>query len=135
MSCLKMPLGKIILVALYYIGKFDIKKCRISKKPFNRRFFIICLVSGSLETYDASEWVLAFLKVLHKRKRSNIKSLEGTKYDILELGGGDASSIVILPSLLDKFVAPYDAVLIQLSHSVGQRIIYQTCGSMMPIQN
>lgn len=86
-----------------------------------------------METYDDPQWVHAFLKILQKRKKDYIKSLKGAKYDILELGGGDASSTVISPALFDGFVAPYDADLIQFAHSVDQRIVYHICGGMMPI--
>jgi len=51
----------------------------------------------------------------------------------LELGGGDASTTVISPNIFDSYVAPYDAPLIKLAHEVGQRIVYHTCGGMMPI--
>lgn len=30
-------------------------------------------------------------------------------------------------------MAPYDAELIELAHAVGQRVVYHTCGGMMPI--
>jgi len=68
-----------------------------------------------------------------RRKLVFIRSLQGAHYDILELGGGTASSTVISPRLFEQFVAPYDSELIRLAHSVGQRIIYHTCGGMMPI--
>ena len=64
---------------------------------------------------------------------SKIKSLVGSKYDILELGGGDASTTVISPDIFNEFVAPYDAALIEDAHKAGQRIVYHTCGGMMPI--
>ena len=82
-------------------------------------------------TFDDPEWVHAFLKVLSQRKKVYIESLKGAKYDLVEFGGGDASSTVISPKIFDKFVAPYDAPLIELAHSVGQRIVYHTCGGMM----
>jgi len=83
-------------------------------------------------TFDDPEWVHAFLKILFQRKKVYIESLKGAKYDLVELGGGDASSTVISPKIFDKFVAPYDAPLIELAHSAGQRIVYHTCGGMMP---
>jgi uroporphyrinogen decarboxylase len=86
-----------------------------------------------MEAYDDPEWVHAFLKILQKRKITFVKSLKGAKYDILELGGGDASTTVISPKLFNEFVAPYDSLLIQLAHEAGQRIVYHTCGGMMPI--
>lgn len=86
-----------------------------------------------IETYDDSEWVHQFLRILQDRKKTFIRSLKGAKYDILELGGGDASSTVISPKIFDEFVAPYDSELIKLAHEAGQRIVYHTCGGMMPI--
>lgn len=86
-----------------------------------------------LETYDDPEWVHELIKILQARKKTFIRSLEGARYDLLELGGGAASSTVISPKLFDQFVAPYDAELIALAHAVGQRIVYHTCGGMMPL--
>ena len=86
-----------------------------------------------LATYDDPAWVHELLAILHRRKKVFISSLEGAQYDVLELGGGDASSTVISPKLFERFVAPYDSELIALSHKAGQRISYHTCGGMMPL--
>lgn len=86
-----------------------------------------------METFDDPSWVHQFLRILQKRKLGYIASMKGARFDINELGGGDASSTVISPSLFDEFVAPYDAALIAAAHSAGQRIVYHTCGGMMPI--
>jgi uroporphyrinogen decarboxylase len=85
-----------------------------------------------MATYDDPEWVHAFLKVLMERKGVFIDSMRGAHIDISELGGGDASSTVISPKIFDAFVAPYDAPLIERAHAAGQRIVYHTCGGMMP---
>ena len=79
------------------------------------------------------EWVHTFLSILQGRKKIYIESLKGAKYDIHELGGGGASSTVISPDIFNDFVAPYDALLIKTAHEAGQRIVYHTCGGMMPI--
>jgi len=86
-----------------------------------------------LATYDDAEWVHELLGILYRRKEVFARSLQGAAYDVLELGGGDASSTVISPKIFRKFVAPYDAKLIELAHCAGQRIAYHTCGGMMPI--
>jgi uroporphyrinogen decarboxylase len=86
-----------------------------------------------MSTFSDPEWVHAFLKVLLERKKVFIKSLKSAKYDILELGGGDASTTVISPEIFNEFVAPYDAQLIEAAHEGGQKIVYHTCGGMMPI--
>jgi uroporphyrinogen-III decarboxylase len=86
-----------------------------------------------MATYDDPEWVHEFLRILSRRKQSYIRSMAGAKFDLIELGGGSASTTVISPKLFDKFVAPYDSELIALAHEAGQRIVYHTCGGMMPI--
>jgi uroporphyrinogen decarboxylase len=86
-----------------------------------------------MATFEDPQWVHTFLKILQDRKKEYIKSLQGAKYDLLELGGGDASTTVISPDIFNEFVAPYDAQLIELAHQAGQRIVYHTCGGMMPI--
>ncbi|NLX35416.1 MAG: hypothetical protein GXY68_01870 [Chloroflexi bacterium] len=84
-------------------------------------------------TYDDPQWVHAFLSVLHRRKMDFARSLAGAEYDVLELGGGDASSTVISPKMFDGFVAPYDSQIITAAHEAGQRVVYHTCGGMMPL--
>ena len=96
-----------------------------------------CCVVGTekmiLATYDDPQWVHELLTILQTRKLGFVESLNGAKYDILELGGGDASTTVISPKIFRKFVAPYDREIIAAAHDVGQRIVYHTCGGMMPI--
>ncbi len=94
-----------------------------------------CLVGTEpliMATYDDPQWVHELLRILQSRKKVFVRSLKGAKYDLLELGGGAASSTVISPRIFHNFVAPYDCELIDLAHEAGQRIVYHTCGGMMP---
>lgn len=86
-----------------------------------------------METYTDPEWVHTLLQILLRRKNTYLASMKGANYDILEFGGGDASSTVISPRLFDEFVAPYDTELIATAHAADQRVSYHTCGGMMPI--
>jgi len=86
-----------------------------------------------MATFEDPAWVHELLKILKSRKLTYIKSLKGADYDLLELGGGDASTTVISPEIFENFVAPYDSELIAEAHKSGQRISYHTCGGMMPI--
>ncbi len=86
-----------------------------------------------METYDDPAWVHTLLRTLQRRKLVYTRSLKGTAYDVIELGGGDASSTVISPRVFDEFVAPYDSEIIATAHEAGQRIVYHTCGGMMPL--
>ncbi len=86
-----------------------------------------------MATYDDPAWVHALLATLRDRKIRYLKTTAGARFDIMELGGGDASSTVISPRLFDDFVAPYDSAVIAAAHEAGQRIAYHTCGGMMPL--
>lgn len=95
-----------------------------------------CLVGTErliLEANDDPEWVHELLRILQRRKLGFIESLAGAHYDLLELGGGDASASVISPRFFDRFVAPYDKPLIDAAHRAGQRIVYHLCGKIMPM--
>ncbi|MBN2579637.1 MAG: hypothetical protein JXB10_11660 [Pirellulales bacterium] len=95
-----------------------------------------CLVGTEkmiLSTYDDPAWVRELLALLQGRKLEFISSMAGTRYDLISLGGGDASSTVISPKLFREFVSPFDAPIIAAAHAVGQRVVYHTCGGMMPI--
>lgn len=95
-----------------------------------------CLVGTEkliLAAVDDPDWVHELLKILQSRKLAFVRSLAGARYDILELGGGDASSSVISPQMFDRFVAPYDAELIAAAHEAAQRIVYHICGKKMPL--
>jgi hypothetical protein len=86
-----------------------------------------------VETFDDPAWVNELLAILHRRKLAWLESSGGARFDVIELGGGDASSTVISPRIFERFVAPFDASLITAAHTAGQRIVYHTCGGMMPI--
>ncbi len=86
-----------------------------------------------METYYDPAWVKAFLGILKERKKRSVGSMAGAPFAIIELGGGDASSTVISPKIFEEFVAPFDSELIATAHNAGQRVVYHTCGGMMPL--
>jgi uroporphyrinogen-III decarboxylase len=86
-----------------------------------------------MASFDDPVWVHEFLAILRDRKLTSISSMNGARYDLIELGGGAASSTVISPNIFAEFVAPYDSELIAVAHNVGQRVVYHTCGGMVPL--
>ena len=86
-----------------------------------------------METRDDPRWVRELLALLRDRKRGAIATMEAAAFDLIELGGGSASSTVISPAIFQEFVAPYDAELIEAANQVGKRVVYHTCGGMMPL--
>jgi uroporphyrinogen decarboxylase len=85
-----------------------------------------------LATFSDPGWVAALLGVLQRPKLAFLHSAAGARIDLIELGGGDASSTVISPAIFDRFVAPFDAPLVAAAHGAGLRVVYHTCGGMMP---
>jgi hypothetical protein len=87
-----------------------------------------------MEAADHPDWVLAFLEVLWRKKERFIEeSLDGAAYDLIETGGGAASSTVISPRYFEKFCLPFDRRMHDALHRLGHRVVYHTCGGMMPI--
>ncbi len=86
-----------------------------------------------LATFDDPGWVCSLLSFLQGPKLAFLHSAEGAAFDLVELGGGDASSTVISPAIFDRFVAPFDAPLVEAAHASRLRVVYHTCGGMMPI--
>lgn len=83
---------------------------------------------------DRPEWVHHFLGVLQRKKMQFIEeSLSGAKYDLIETGGGAASSTCISPALHREFCLPYDRQQHDALHTLGLPVVYHTCGGMMPI--
>ncbi len=85
-----------------------------------------------METFSDPRWVHEFLKILQDRKSKYLRSMTGAKFDVIEHGGGDASSTVISPKILEEYVIAYDTLLIEQAHHSGQKVVYHTCGGMMP---
>jgi hypothetical protein len=86
-----------------------------------------------METMDDPVWVREFLGMLRERKLVDVSSMAGAPFDLIELGGGSASSTVISPGIFLEFVAPYDEPIIEAAHGCNLRVVYHTCGGMMPL--
>jgi hypothetical protein len=86
-----------------------------------------------LATFSDPGWVTELLTILQRPKLAFLRSARGARFDLVELGGGDASSTVISPAIFDRFVAPFDAPLVDAALDAGLRIVYHTCGGMMPL--
>jgi uroporphyrinogen-III decarboxylase len=87
-----------------------------------------------LATYDDPGWVHELLRALTDKKLRYVEeSLTGLPLDLVETGGGAASSTVISPAIFREFCLPYDREIHEALHAAGHRVVYHTCGGMMPI--
>jgi uroporphyrinogen-III decarboxylase len=79
-------------------------------------------------------WVHHLLRVLQEKKLQFIEqSLADAPYDLIETGGGAASSTCISPALHREFCLPYDRAQHDALHALGHKVVYHTCGGMMPL--
>ncbi len=83
---------------------------------------------------DEPEWVHRFLSILLEEKLNYIQDqMPGVKVDLVETGGGAASTTVISPSMHEEFCLPYDRAMHDALHALGHSVVYHTCGGMMPL--
>lgn len=87
-----------------------------------------------MNAIDDPDWTHRLLKILNDKKLQFIEeSLVGAKFDMIETGGGAASSTVISPTLYKELCLPYDRAMHEACHHAGHITSYHTCGGMMGI--
>jgi uroporphyrinogen-III decarboxylase len=84
--------------------------------------------------FDKPDWVHRFLGILLEKKLQFIESMKGARFDLIEAGGGAASSTLISPNLHQEFCLPYDRKLHDALHNLGFKLAYHTCGGTLGIE-
>jgi len=87
-----------------------------------------------LATYDKPDWVHALLGALCEKKLRAVEAMRGAKFDLVETGGGAASSTLISPDIHREFCLPYDRRLHDALHRLGFLVAYHTCGGTKGIE-
>lgn len=87
-----------------------------------------------MRCFDKPAWVHELLGALLEKKLAFIETMRGAKFDLVETGGGAASSTVISPKLHQEFCLPYDRKMHDALHALGFRITYHTCGGTLGLE-
>ena len=87
-----------------------------------------------LACFDKPDWVHEFLNYLLEKKLQFVESMKGAKFDLIETGGGAASSTLISPNLHKEFCTPYDRKIHNALHGLGFKVSYHTCGGTLGIE-
>ncbi len=87
-----------------------------------------------LACIDKPDWVHEFLSYLLEKKLRFIESMKGAKFDLIETGGGAASSTLISPNMHKEFCTPYDSKIHACLHELGFKVSYHTCGGTLGIE-
>ena len=83
---------------------------------------------------DDPAWTHEFMRILMEKKLRFVEEqMAGAPYDLIENGGGAASTTVISPAMFEEFTIPYDKQVHDALHGQGFKVVYHTCGGMMPI--
>jgi uroporphyrinogen-III decarboxylase len=96
-----------------------------------------CLMDIStliMATFDKPAWVHELLAILLKKKLGFIESMDGARFDLVETGGGSASSTLISPELHRQYCLPYDRRMHDALHDLGYLVTYHTCGGTVGIE-
>ena len=88
-----------------------------------------------LACYDKPDWVHELLGILLEKKLQFIESMKGAKFDLIETGGGSASSTVVSPKFHKEFCLPYDRKMHDALHDLGFMVAYHTCGGTKSIED
>lgn len=87
-----------------------------------------------LRCMETPDWVHTLLNILLEKKLQFVESMRGAKFDLIETGGGSASSTLISPTLHRQFCMPYDRKIHDALHTQGFRVVYHTCGGNLGIE-
>ncbi|MCX7046323.1 MAG: hypothetical protein NTX50_12665 [Candidatus Sumerlaeota bacterium] len=88
-----------------------------------------------MKAMEQPEWTHEFMQILLDKKLRFIESMKGAKFDLVETGGGAASSTVISPALHEEFCTHYDRQMHDALHALGFKITYHTCGGTRGIED
>jgi len=88
-----------------------------------------------LAVLDRPGWVHALLRVLLEKKLRFVRSMKGAKFDLVETGGGAASSTLISPKMHAEFCLPYDRAIHDALHDHGFKVVYHTCGGTFGLED
>jgi uroporphyrinogen decarboxylase len=87
-----------------------------------------------IATFDKPAWIHELLRILLEKKLRFIESMKGARFDLVEMGGGAASSTVISPELYREYCLPYDRKIHDALHVQGLKCVYHTCGGTLGIE-
>lgn len=97
-----------------------------------------CLMDISeliFKAVDQPDWVHELLGILLEKKMHFIQTMKGAKFDLVETGGGAASTTVISPKFHEEFCLRYDRPMHDALHELGFKVTYHTCGGTAGIED
>ncbi|MBR2968861.1 MAG: hypothetical protein IKC36_03370 [Clostridia bacterium] len=97
---------------------------------------LTCLIgteNAIFKAIDEPDWTHYALKVISEKSLKTIENMGKIEADLVENGGGSASSTVISPAIHEEFCLPYDKLQHDAIHRQGALVVYHLCGGLMPL--
>ncbi len=82
---------------------------------------------------DRPEYLHHILDSIVEKTLTALRMWEGTKADMVEVGGGAGSSTVISPNFYREFGLPYDIQQNKVLQDAGVKVVNHFCGGLMPM--
>ena len=82
---------------------------------------------------DRPDYLHHILDSIVEKTLRALRMWEGTKADMVEVGGGAGSSTVISPNFYREFGLPYDTQQNRVLQDVGVKVVNHFCGGLMPM--
>lgn len=95
---------------------------------------LTCLIGTEpaiMKAIDDPDWTHYALKVISDKAIRGIENMGKIEADLVENGGGAASSTVISPAMHEEFCLPYDKIQHDALHRQGALVVYHLCGGLM----
>ncbi len=108
-----------------------LRNCRIG--PWHRLCEYYGVEKMIINSFEYPDWTHHAMHALTELDLRCIASMNGSKTDLVETGGGHNSSTVVSPSLFSEFILPYEKRIHDKFNELGLKTVYHTCGGMMPI--
>ena len=97
----------------------------------------LCFMFGTQEAImaaiDKPDWIHYTLQCILEKNIRIVEVSGKCETDVVEIGGGAASSTVISPAMFEEFCLPYDCELVSAIHNAGGKVVYHLCGGIMPL--
>ncbi|NLK18136.1 MAG: hypothetical protein GX304_06450 [Clostridiales bacterium] len=95
--------------------------------------YMMGMEQAIMKAVDDPDWVHYALNVICEKNERQIYNMGKIEADLVENGGGAASSTVISPSMYEEFCLPYDRRIHKAIKDNGALIVYHLCGGLMPL--
>jgi len=86
-----------------------------------------------MRAIDDPDFIHNAAKVITEKSLKTIEAMGKIELDLIENGGGAASSTVISPSMYREFCLPYDKQINSALKAGGTKVVYHLCGGLMPL--